>query len=409
MNWVKRPAFRPLDPEFLADPYHIYARLRREQPVAWATTPVAGFLGFWFVSRHADVVAGLKDRRFGRDLTRILPREAFPPVPEAHRPLYAMISRWMLFKDPPEHGRLRRIAAPIFSARSVAAMRGRIEELVRAALAGIPPAGPFDIVAGFSSPLSIDIISDLLGVPDCDHALIRGWVRDIVLALDLVRTPERISTGSRRAQDLLAYFDVHIREHRRRPRETLLDVLVSAHLEGETLTHDELLAACVLFLFAGHEASSLLIGNGLLALARHPGEYRLLRSGEADLRAAVGEMLRHDSPQQIAFRHALEDFEFQGVAMRRGQTIGFGLGAANRDPEFVVDPDRLDLRRGETRHMAYGAGIHACAGSALAQLEAEIIFSALAARLPRLEVLSFERQESIMVRGLTSLAIACDA
>ncbi|MGE5272069.1 MAG: cytochrome P450 [Thiohalocapsa sp.] len=407
MPYPRQTVFRPLDPAFLDDPYPTYARLRDAHPVAWGSTPAVGYAGFWFVSRYADVAAGLKDNRFGREVTRVLPADAFPPVPEADRPLYAMLADWMLFKDPPTHARLRRIAAPVFSLRAVLDMRPRIEALIAAALAQVPDTGPFDIVSDFSSPLSIDIVADLMGVPERDHGLVRGWVREITLSLDLVRTPERIRAGSRRAAELIAYFEALVAEHRRRPQPNLMTRLIAAHDEGSFLSRDELLASCVLFLFAGHEASSLLIGNGLRALAGHPQEWRRLRCGKVGAKAAVTELLRYDSPQQIAFRHALDDVVFEGAEIRKGQTVGFGLASANRDPRVFPEPDRLDLDRQETRHLAFGAGIHTCAGSSLATLEAELVFAALATRLPELRILSYERQESILVRGLTRLVLDC--
>ncbi len=399
--------FRPLDPGFLDDPYPTYTRLRDEHPVGWAATPAIGYAGFWFVSRYADVAAGLKDNRFGREITRVMPADAFPPIPEEHMPLYAMLSDWMLFKDPPTHARLRRIAAPVFSLRAVLGMRPRIEALIAAALARIPPHGPFDIVSDFSSPLSIDIVADLMGVPEEDHGLVRGWVREITLSLDLVRTPERIVAGSRRAGELIRYFERLVADHRRAPRDNLLSLLISAHEDGSFLNDHELLASCVLFLFAGHEASSLLIGNGLRAMAMHPDQWALLRDGAVSAKSVVTELLRFDSPQQIAFRHALEDVTFAGTAIRKGQTVAFGLGSANRDPRVFADPDTLDPRREETRHLAFGAGIHTCAGTSLAQLEAEMVFTALARRFPELKVVSYERQESILVRGLTALVLEC--
>ncbi|MEQ8816182.1 MAG: cytochrome P450 [Thalassobaculum sp.] len=408
MNQVGRAAFRPLDPEIREDPYPTYARLRREHPVAWATTPASGYLGFWFVSRYDDVVAGLKDNRFGRELMKVFPAEAFPPIPEAHRPLYGMIANWMLFKDPPDHARLRRIAAPVFTLRAVTGIRPRLEALVAAALDRLPASGAVDIVSDFSSPLSIDIVSDLLGVPERDHPLIRGWVREITLGLDLVRTPERILAASARATELIEYFRGLVAAHRRGTGDTLMDLLVQARANGEYLDDQELLASAVFFLFAGHEASSLLIGNGLKALAAHPDQYAAFRDRRVPAKALVSELMRYDSPQQIAFRHALEDVEFRGTAIRKGQTIGFGLGAANRDPATFPDPDRLDLARDDSRHLAFGIGIHTCAGSNLANLEAEIVFTELAKRLPELKVVGHERQESILVRGLTKLFVAMD-
>jgi len=407
MSGARQTVFRPLDPGFLDDPYPVYDRLRDEHPVAWGATPAIGYAGFWFVSRYRDVAAGLKDNRFGREIAKVMPPDAFPAVPPAEKPLYDMLSHWMLFKDPPAHERLRRIAAPVFALRSVMTMRPRIEALIAAAMKRVPDRGPFDIVSDFSSPLSIDIVADLMGVPESEHPLVRGWVREITLSLDLVRTPERIIAGARRASELIAYFDSLVRDHRARPRGNLLNLLITAHDGGSFLTEQELLASCVLFLFAGHEASSLLLGNGILALSRNPDQWRKLRDGDIGVKSAVNEMLRYDSPQQIAFRHALEDMTFEGVRIRQGQTVGFGLASANRDPRVFPRPDVLDLAREETRHMAFGAGIHTCAGSSLAQLEAELVFASLARRLPELKLETLHRQESILVRGLTRLIVDC--
>jgi cytochrome P450 len=206
----------------------------------------------------------------------------------------------------------------------------------------------------------------------------------------------------------LAYFERLVAQHRKTPQGNLLSLLIEAHDGGSFLDGHELLAACVLFLFAGHEASSLLIGNGLWALSKHPEQWQRLASGGVSGKSAVSELLRYDSPQQIAFRHALEDVTFQGAAIRQGQTVGFGLGSANRDPAIFPEADRLDLQRQENRHLAFGAGMHTCAGSSLANLEAELVFQSLGKRFPRLEVVSLLRQESILVRGLTQLILSCD-
>jgi cytochrome P450 len=398
--------FHPLAAENLADPYPAYARLRETAPVAWSSAPVPGFWGFWFVSRHADVAAGLKDNRFGREIARLLPQEALPPVPAHERPLMAMIRHWMLFKDPPDHGRLRRLAAPVFAPRAVAGQRPAIERLVQRMILRLPAGAAVDMVGEFAYPLAIDVVSELLGVPEGDRPLIRDWVRAITAALDVIRTEQSIRAGAAQAVELSAYFADLVAMHRRQPRGDLLDLLIEARDEGERLSEDELLAACILFLFAGHEASAQLVANGLLALAGQPAAYARLQAGEVAMPAVVAELLRFTSPQQIAFRYALEDAEFAGTAIRKGQTVGFGLGAANRDPRVFPEPDRLDLGREAARQMAFGAGIHSCIGAPLARLEAEATFAMLARHLPRLEVVAMERQDGVIVRGLARLELA---
>lgn len=398
--------FHPLSPENRADPYPAYARLRATAPVAWSSAPVPGFWGFWFVSRYEDVLGGLKDQRFGREIAKLLPPDALPPIPPAERPLMAMVQHWMLFKDPPDHGRLRRLAAPVFAPRTVAAQRGPIERLARRQLERLPRGTAVDIVGDFAYPLSIDVVSELLGVPEGDRPLIRDWVRTITAALDVIRTPASIKAGAERAVELGAYFQDLVAMHRRSPRGDLLDLLIEARDAGERLSEDELLAACILFLFAGHEASAQLVANGLLALAEDEAAYARLRAGAVALPTAVAELLRFTSPQQIAFRYALEETRLGGTTIRQGQTVGFGLGAANRDPTVFPDPDRLDLGREAARQLAFGAGIHSCIGAPLARLEAELSFALLARHLAKLQVIQVERQDGVIVRGLARLVLA---
>lgn len=398
--------FHPLAPENRADPYPAYARLRANAPVAWSSAPVPGFWGFWFVSRYEDVLAGLKDQRFGREIAKLLPADALPPIPPAERPLMAMVRHWMLFKDPPDHGRLRRLAAPVFAPRTVAAQRAPIERLARRQLERLPRGTAVDIVGDFAYPLSIDVVSELLGVPEGDRPLIRDWVRTITAALDVIRTPASIKAGAERAVELGAYFQDLVAMHRRSPRGDLLDLLIEARDEGERLSEDELLAACILFLFAGHEASAQLVANGLLALAEDEAAYARLRAGVVALPTAVAELLRFTSPQQIAFRYALEETRLGDTTIRQGQTVGFGLGAANRDSTVFPDPDRLDLGREAARQLAFGAGIHSCIGAPLARLEAELTFDLLARQVAKLQVIQVERQDGVIVRGLARLVLA---
>jgi cytochrome P450 len=397
--------FNPLLPEFRADPYATFHRLRTEAPVAWSSAPVPGFWGFWFVSRYEDVMTGLKDKRFGREVDRVMPPGTLPPAPEAHRPLLEMIRKWMLFKDPPDHTRIRQVVAKAFTPDTISQMAGRITAITHDLLDPLRDAKTFDLIADFAFPLSVNVIAEMLGVPPADRTQFRSRFRDIISALDLTRTDTNIRHAATVAQVLEDYFRDLAADHRARPRDNLLNALVQARDDGSEMSEEELIGNCILLVYAGHEATSHLIGNGLLVLLRHPDQWSILQQDPSLTDMAVAEILRYDSPQQMAFRYALEDVEIEGVCIRKGQTVSFGLAAANRDPAAFPDPDRFDITRKPNKHLAFGAGIHTCIGLPLARTEGRIALKALLQRMPSLQIRSLERLDSIMVRGLRKLEV----
>lgn len=398
-------SFNPLLPEFRADPYQTFHRLRAEAPVAWSSAPVPGFWGFWFVSRYDDVMAGLKDRRFGREIHRVMPPSTLPPAPEAHRPLLEMIRKWMLFKDPPDHTRIRHAVAKAFTPDAIGKMAGRIEAITHELLDNLRDTRAFDLIADFAFPLPVNVIAEMLGVPAADRSQFRSRFRDIIYALDLTRTDTNIRHAAEVARTLEDYFRDLAAEHRARPRNNLMSALIEAKDDGNEISEEELVGNCILLVSAGHEATSHLIGNGVLALLRHPDQLAALQDDPSLTETAVEEILRYDSPQQMAFRYALEDGEVGGVRIRKGQTVSFGLAAANRDPVAFPDPDRFDITRRPNKHLAFGAGIHTCIGLPLARTEGRIALKALLQRLPTLKIRSLERLDSIMVRGLRKLEV----
>jgi cytochrome P450 len=397
--------FNPLLPEFRADPYPTFHRLRTEAPVAWSSAAVPGFWGFWFVSRYEDVMAGLKDKRFGREIYKVMPPGTLPPAPEAHRPLLEMIRKWMLFKDPPDHTRIRHAVAKAFTPDAISKMASRIEAITNELLDNLREAKTFDLIADFAFPLPVNVIAEMLGVPQADRGQFRSRFRDIISALDLTRTDTNIRHAAAVAQQLEDYFRDLAADHRTRPRDNLMSALIQARDEGNEVSEAELVGNCILLVSAGHEATSHLIGNGILALLQHPAQWVQLRQDPALIDTAIEEILRYDSPQQMAFRYALEEAEIGGMRIRQGQTVSFGLAAANRDPAAFPDPDRFDITRKPNKHLAFGAGMHTCIGLPLARTEGRIALKALLQRRPTLQIRSLERLDSIMVRGLRKLEV----
>jgi cytochrome P450 len=402
------PQLNPLqNPALLANPYPFYAALRQANPVFRLPIPAETGAGVWLLTRHAEVELALKDRRFSVDRTRAdvarlyperLPR-AFLGGPGALRTLLVM--------DPPDHTRVRGLVSKAFTPRRVAALGLRIRKLVGELLDAALASGRFDVIKDLAEPLPAIVIAELLGVPPEDHRQFRVW------STALIETIPQVPLGG--AADLDAKVDVILRylrgaiaDRRRAPGEDLISGMIEAQEERDALTDQELLATSFLLLLAGHETTTNLIGNGTLALLRHPGELERLRAEPALLANAIEEFLRYDSPVQATVRVALEEIEFGGQRVAPGALVICGIGAANRDPAVHPEPDRLDVARAEIRHLSFGLGTHFCLGAALARLEGEIAFEALLARCPgmRLATDALEHRPNFVLRGLRSLPVS---
>ena len=400
--------FNPLDPAFRADPYSLYARMRREDPVHQAP------FGRWVLSRYADCVSVLKDPRASSDLTNT---EAYQRAIEKRGdagpddPLLKM--RPFLIMDPPDHTRLRGLVSRAFTPKVVEGLRPRIQELVDTLLDVVAERGSIELIEDFAYPLPVTVICELLGVPPEDHATFKEWSRDLARGQDPpeVVPPEVRKRSVEAMQRFMDYFRAQIKERRKKPTDDLLSALIVAEEAGDKLTEDELLATCVFLLAAGHETTVNLIGNGMLALLRHPDQLDKLRDDPSLASSAVEELLRYDAPVQFALRTAKEEIEIGGRTIPKGQQIIVLLGAANRDPEQFPDPDRLDITRADNRHIAFGFGIHFCLGAPLARIEGEIAFRTLVRRFRRLELQTdaLEYKENIVLRGLASLPVSFGA
>ncbi len=392
-------------PEFKADPYPFFARLREEAPVC--RVALAGGQSAWLLTRYDDVAAALKDERLAKDRSKALTADQAarqPWVPRTFRPLM----RNMLDLDPPDHTRLRGLVHKAFAPRLVERMRERVESLAEELLDAAARRGRMDLIRDYALPVPTTIIAEMLGVPARDRGRFHRWSKVIVAA-----DPSGPAMWKAAPSVLffLRYIRRLVRARRADPRDDLVSSLVAAEEAGDRLDEDELASMIFLLLIAGHETTVNLIGNGSLALMRHPGQMERLRAGPSGMKTAVEELLRYESPVVIATeRFAREDVAIGGVTIPRGEMVYAVLASANRDALQFPDPDTLDLAREPNRHLAFGLGIHYCLGAPLARLEGEVAIAALLRRAPRLrlavapEALRWRR--GLVLRGLEALPVS---
>ncbi|MEV7870638.1 cytochrome P450 [Streptomyces sp. NPDC088124] len=384
------------DPRFLRDPYPAYAELRSTCPVQHVPTGFDGY-GSYLVTGYAEARQALGDPRLSKDTAAFF---ADKPSP---RRLHPAVAQTMLAVDPPRHTRLRRLVTKAFTSGAVAGLRPYIAQVTDALLDRWPAGGEVDLVAGLAEPLPVTVICELLGVPETGRPDVRRWSAELFAAGE----PDLIDAAS---HALANYLTELIAARRRQPGEALLDRLISARDGGEGLSEDELVSLAVLLLVAGHETTTHFLGNAVLALLRHPAELARLRANPDSVPAALDELLRFDSPVGTAtFRYATEDLLLGDTPVPAGTPVQVSPGAANRDPERFPAPDRLDLDRDASGHVAFGHGIHRCLGAPLARAEAEIALRAVLTRFPRLRLAvppdRLRWRHTRLMRGLVSLPL----
>lgn len=363
---------------FLDDPYPTYAALQQESPVKALPD------GSFFLTRYADCLMVYKDpARFLSDK-----RQAFRPV-FGDTPLFEHHTTSLVFNDPPLHTRVRRLLAPAFTPRALAALRPRVEAYVNRQLDLLEDQGSFDLIADLASALPVQLIGDMLGVPEEERDPLRGWSLDILGALEPNPSAARLAAGNRAVDAFKAFLRDLIARHQAGkipdlPGEVLSKLLAETH-EGDRLSELELLHNCIFLLNAGHETTTNLIGNGVEALFRFPDEHRRLRQEPALIESAVEEFLRFESSNQLGNRQAAEDCTIGGINIARGTYLHLCIGAANRDPAEFDDPQRLDIARKPNRHLAFASGIHICAGASLARMEGQVAIGRLVQRFPGLQ------------------------
>jgi cytochrome P450 len=393
-----------LSPEFLADPYPLYAQLRTEDPVYWSVTH-----RYWLVSRYADVHAAARDPRFSSDGVDALMNRLPAETNDEFGPLRAILADRMLLTDPPQHNRLRGLIHKAFTPRRVELMRGTVETVLDQLLEGVEQRGSFDIIHDVADPLPSRMITIMLGIPAEDRNRFKTWTDAIYLFMGLSGVPilERARAAMRAVEELRDYLRREIAVIRRAPRDDLLSDLVAAEEQHDTLTEAELISNVVGVLNAGHETTTNLIGNGVLTLLRNPRSWEALRDDRALVPLAVEEILRYESPIQMIARYAPENVEVGGVAIGKGDPVALVLGSANRDPEQFPDADQFDIRRADNRHVAFGHGPHFCIGGALARVVGQVVFGTLPLRFPGLRFAN-DRQEwrpYPLFRGLKRLPV----
>jgi cytochrome P450 len=398
-----------LAPSAVADPYAYLQRLREADPVYWNTRYRS-----WVLTRHEDVSTGMTDPRFSSDrIAPVIARERARARPDLDLvETFELLDRWLVFRDPPEHTRFRRLVHKAFSPRIIAAMRSEVErtatELIDLARDKAGDDGVVDLIREVAYPLPAIVIASMLGVPAQDRDQFKDWSDDIsALVFGALDDPDRHTRARTGMNELVGYISALLDHVRSEPGDDLASALVQARDGDESLTDDELVAICVNLLFGGHETTTNLIANAVLAFVRHPEQAELLRQDPTRAGAAIEEVLRYDGPAKAVVRIAAEDVQMGTKTIRAGDRLFLMLAGANHDPDVFEDPQRFDIERQRGSHLAFGVGVHYCLGATLARLEGTIVVPQLLTRFPDLRLADedLDWDQVILTRGLKRLPV----
>jgi cytochrome P450 len=382
-----------------ADPYPTYEMLHEVAPMFTVLDDTVAV-----VLRYDDCNTVLRDRRFGRG------QSVYRPV-IAPDDLIGLDLFWegrasLLMNDPPEHTRLRSLVSKAFTPRTVEHLRPEMARVADRLLDAVPRGEVVDWMRAVALPLPLTAIGELFGVPEEDRAQFEPLMRDATPAFEPLATLEEVRTAHAASVAMTGYFKDLVKERRVRPTDDLLSALVQAEQDGERLEHEELIAIAALMFVAGFDTAANLIGNGMFALLRHPGELDRLRQDPELIPRGVEELLRWDTPAQLNSRKVLEPAELGGQVLEPDSYVLLLLGAANRDPLRFHHPNVLDVMRNEGPPLSFGGGVHYCLGAALARLEAQVVFDRLLARYPRIELCDDpKRHDTLTMRGLAELPV----
>jgi cytochrome P450 len=363
-----------LTPDFYANPYPTYRALRENAPVKRMPN------GSYFLTRYDDLVTAYKSTKaFSSDKkTEFAPKYGNSLLYEHH-------TTSLVFNDPPAHTRVRRLIMGALSPRAIAAMEPDLIRLVDTLLDAMAEKGKVEMIEDFASAIPVEVIGNLLDVPHEERGPLRHWSLAILGALEPVISTEAFARGNRAVEEFLAYLETLVERRRAKPGNASQDVLtrlIQGEENGERLSEKELLHNCIFLLNAGHETTTNLIGNGLVALSDHPEQKQRLIAHPELIKTAIEEMLRYESSNQLGNRMIVEEVELGGIAMPPGTPVTLCIGAANRDPRQFPAPETFDIARTPNRHLAFGTGAHQCAGMALARLEGAIAIARFLARFP---------------------------
>jgi cytochrome P450 len=408
------PRFNPFSGEFRRDPYPMYRSLRE-------TRPVHKTLGMWVLTRHSDVRAVLRDRSFSAGLIPELVKGQASRVSRADEATAVAVDRIgrlgeksLVFTDNPEHARLRGLVNRVFTPQAIASRRARVEQVADQLVGQALRDGGMDAIAGFAAPLSLTVMCDWMALPSGLRAHVGQWTHDVRFLLEPgLMSAEEFNRVASVVETFAAALGEVLAERRAKPADDLVSQLAgTATAGGDRLSDEEAVFVCIMCFVAGNETTKSLIGNGLLALLKHPGQGERLRREPVLVKGTVDEVLRYDSPLQLTKRLATRDFEICGELVHEGDQLLLCLGAANRDPDAFDSPDEFDIGRDAQGHLAFGHGMHGCLGGMLAHLQAEVAFGRLyrGAELLELSTDQLEWQDhSFIVRGLKRLPVSLRA
>jgi cytochrome P450 len=396
--------YNPFAPGMLANPYEMYRALRENDPIHRSE-----MMESWVLTRYDDIDKVLMDNRFSSDRAKANTR--FSQMMREQQEQYGPMStaQTMLTSDPPDHTRLRKLVSKAFTPRAVLDLRPRIQEIVDYLLAEAGERGEFDIIHDLAYPLPVIVIAEMLGVPPEDRHRFKHWSDTVVATLGGPFTPPEVMEAGRVAIDELAeYLGNVIAERRAEPRNDLISGLIAAEEGGQVLSEEEIFSTCILLLIAGNETTTNLIGTSMLALFRNPDQIDRLRNDLSLMPSAVEELLRYAGPVHGTGRVPKEDIEIASHVFHEGEMVFTVLAAGNRDPSHYPDPDKLDVARNPTDHLALGDGIHFCLGAPLARAEAQIAIGSLIDRFPKLRLLDEEPEwgGTFIIRGPKRLNVA---
>jgi cytochrome P450 len=397
--------FDPSDPAFIADPYPVLNGLREAARVFYDADR-----GRWFVTRHEDVRRCLRDKRLGRNFRHVMSdEEAGAPPLDPRWQAFWDSERWsLLWIEPPEHTRIRQLVAAAFTPRSVEALREPARALAEELLSPLAEGGEMELLYDFAQPYSIAVICRMLGVPLDRHRDLLDWSHRMVKMYEFDIPLEAAEAANRAAVEFREYVMELISDRRAHPRDDMVTALVEARVDGERLSDDQIVSTVIVLLNAGHEATVNTLGNGTLAFARHPEQWRRVVDGDVPAAMAIEEMIRYDPPLQLFERWVLrDDFAIGDVAIPRGAKLAMLFGAANRDPRVFESPDEFDAgRENAAQHIGFGGGIHVCIGAPLARIELEASVDALRRLWPNFRLAEEpQRTGAFVIWGLQGLRL----